>query len=194
MSKLKIYKTDEFFNEVVERLRAEGFYPDFLDYSLADKYSAKEIKNIEFDIVAETIFGSSEGIYTHIMMKGNWGNDDTPSGVLDIGTFKTLKKDDETFLKMSELGARFQLASRIWITEHENYLSRTGYRVDMYASAESEKSGMALICPSFERAESNWKRYSEYSGYRRAIITDMLTRNVVKEYNEDDVKQYSHFE
>ncbi len=61
------------------------------------------IRNCEFDVVANTAFGGSEGIYTDISFVGY------PFGstreTAHVYTFKTLETSREAFLAMSELGA-----------------------------------------------------------------------------------------
>ena len=61
------------------------------------------IKNCEFDVLSNTAFGTSEGIYTDISLCGRPFSDEKSENA-HVYTLKTLETNQDAYLAMNELG------------------------------------------------------------------------------------------
>lgn len=118
----------DFFTEVEEIIKKQENM-GFLDYVSSNSSAIGEITDTEFNVIAETEMGTNEGIYCNFYLSGNIGSE---KGRFYIGCFKTLYEDDEHFIAMAQLGAKFQLAAKKWVQDNKEILNRKGYKVEFY--------------------------------------------------------------
>lgn len=159
------------FQSLVEKIakeqNIEGF--DIQEYFETSGLSRdEEIRDISFDVTAETFFGSCEGIYTNIVF---WKNGERKR----FAVAKTLSRRDEDFVKMSVFGAKIVLIIRKYIDEHEDEFTFSGFNVG------HEKDGKKLcewICGGIESAKEKAREVQNF--YGNAWIRDNSTRKFVK--------------
>lgn len=142
MKKIKTFK--DLISEIEKNI---GQYPNIIDYHRINN-EREQILDIEFDLVSEVIFGSSEGIFLNIYIKGSYDRNYTEQNTL-IFTAKTLYEDDISFKTMSILGAEMVLAGRKIINNQADDYIRRGY----YCK-KSEKDKFGVICQTLEAAQN----------------------------------------
>ena len=103
---------DGFYKEVIELTRKDPIwekYSHILDYYSEDAlndWKNLPIKSYQFDVVAHTVWGTSEGIYCDVYIQGDCGIEHRKSPI-SFATLKTLGTTQEDFLKISCLGNLF---------------------------------------------------------------------------------------
>lgn len=177
MKKNAIYRTDQLFNMVNEKLMEDGLLPDILDYSLSSRYSFP-VKNVEWDCVGRVNFGGSEGIYLDLYLEGNTGSeevidgDDVKESRILIGTYKTLLTDRDAYRAMCILQAEFVYTLKDFVRDHWDDFNRTGHSIHFYRDGEKR---MAYYATTMERAKSLASVGFAQYGYDYAIIIDNET-------------------
>lgn len=169
--KYPIITTENFFDEIVTMLKTNGEYPDILGYHCADRYSVKEIKDIDFDVRTGLMFGANEGIYLDVYLEGDIGFYDKDVHTFSLGTFKTLGTSKEDMRKMGILAADFIIAAKEYACAHKQELLRVGYQLEFY-DGENRKSALWLGAESKENAVEKAKEYLLNKKYTKAIVTN----------------------
>ena len=103
MARKRPMTTEELFNMVSGILKEKGKLPDILDYGLAT-HSPVAIKNYEYGLKNKLDYGGNEGIYLDMWIEYTAEGKKCASG---LGTFKTLRTDDEAMHIMAALLADF---------------------------------------------------------------------------------------
>lgn len=102
------------FEQIVEKLREDGRLPDILEYSRPD-FEEKEICSCEFDCLGKLAFGVVEGIHVRVYLMSDFMK--TPE-IIELGRFKTLRDDKESWDAMAQLMADFQWECTAFVEEH----------------------------------------------------------------------------
>lgn len=102
------------FEQIVEKLREDGRLPDILEYSRPD-FEEKEIGSCEFDCFGRLAFGVVEGIHVRVYLMSDFMK--TPV-IIELGRFKTLRDDKESWDTMAQLMADFQWECTAFVEEH----------------------------------------------------------------------------
>ena len=102
------------FNQIVENLREQGKLPDILEYSRPD-FEEKEIGSYEFDCFGKLAFGVVEGIHVRVYLMSDFMK---PPEIIELGRFKTLRNDKESWDVMGKLMTDFQWECMRFIQEH----------------------------------------------------------------------------
>lgn len=103
--KKKPYTTETLFNAIVKLMKKEGTLLDILDYHLPTS-RPEDIKNYQFDIVGDLAYGSNEGIYLSMFIRG-YHTKEREYKRVHIGTFKTLRDDRNALKYMGAMMADF---------------------------------------------------------------------------------------
>lgn len=161
--------TEEYFNKICGILKEKGMMPDILDYGLPT-YHPVPMKTYEFDIGNNLDYGGSEGIYLDIWIVYY---EDGEKHVNSIGTFKTLREDDEAMHIMAKLLADFIIEERRFVNANLDDFTWKG--ADVHPIDESGKRmGWGYSCGTMEAA---LKRKDELlRKYPKAAVRDNATR------------------
>lgn len=146
--------------------RMQVKYLDQIDYLIGDD---GEMDFVDAEIVSETRYGSSEGIYSTFWVYKDGKRD------IQIATAKTLGTSNKDWLDMNALAAHICLISNIYISQHYDEFNWSGYTV----KSESDDSFSCFYCYSIENA----KKYAEVfrKQGQKPVIIDNKTRKEVKE-------------
>ena len=171
MKKNAIYRTDQLFNMVNEKLMEDGLLPDILDYSLSSRYSFP-VKNVVWDCVGRVNFGGSEGIYLDMYLSGDTDGTGVNGDHL-FATYKTLERDDDIFLQMAILGAKFSLETYHWLGERLDDFTWTGYDIAFLLGG---KEKYRVTCyDSIENIRKYIPAKAEHIPHDSIVITDNST-------------------
>ena len=113
----KPYTAGELFNVVTALIDKNGRKPDFLDYTLANNTDFA-LKNCDFSVSAEVMYGNSEGIYIDVYIRTYETGIINETGVISMGTIKCLYTDDDSFRKMGELAAEYVITTTNYVNNH----------------------------------------------------------------------------
>lgn len=117
----------EFFDEIINTVRQIFFTDEAklcvfdgkleLDYCQAEQYqwySKEKIRDIEFDVECVAHFGSCEGIYIEVSLRGDLGIEPDPEDGRRyyIGTLKTLSADFDAMRACGELAGTITAVGR----------------------------------------------------------------------------------
>lgn len=162
------YTWDELRRVIEDICKEQGIVMyDKLDYFTTSIYQDDKdepIEDIEWNIVSETDFGGSEGIYTDFCV---WKNGKRNH----VWTAKTLYDGKDDYVKMHEFGARVCLAVMDYVDSHGDEFNWRGYDVGYYDNGERK--------PYIWTADAN--RAMAYAKeamatYGKAYIRDNKTR------------------
>ncbi|RKI37926.1 hypothetical protein D7V86_21630 [bacterium D16-51] len=186
MARKKPMTTEELFNRINVILKEKGKMPDILDYGLAT-HSPVSITNYEYGLKNKLDYGGNEGRTTS---GGRWLCADRSGAetYLDLwiehtaegkkcasglGTFKTLRTDDEAMHVMATLLADFIIEEYAYVNANLDDFTWEG--VDVHVIEESgEKSKWGYSCGTMEAA---LKRKDELlMKYNKVIVRDNATR------------------
>ena len=103
MARKRPMTTEELFNRINVILKEKGKLPDILDYGLAT-HSPVSITNYEYGLKNKLDYGGNEGIYLDMWIEYTADGTRCANG---LGTFKTLRTDDEAMHIMAALLADF---------------------------------------------------------------------------------------
>lgn len=161
--------TEELFNIVCKILKEKGRLPDILDYGLPT-YRPVPITTYEFDLKNNLGYGGSEGIYLDLWMEYCANGKTHAEGV---GTFKTLREDDEAMHVMAALLADFIIEEYAYVNANLDDFTWGG--ADVYLADESGKrTGGGYSCGTMEAA---LKRKDELlKKYPKIIVRNNATR------------------
>ena len=186
MARKRPMTTEELFDRIKGILKEKGKLPDILDYGLAT-HSPVAITNYEYGLKNKLDYGGSEGIYLDLWMEYSA---DGKRCTRDLGTFKTLRTDDEAMHIMAALLADFiieeyayvnaNLDDFTWGARHPGDVGSapTGVErrgADVHVIEESgEKSKCGYSCRTMEAA---LKRKDELlMRYKKVIVRNNATR------------------
>ena len=113
-SKLK-WTNRKLFNKIIEKLGEGGKLPDILEYSRPDLEEVV-INSHEFDCLGRLNFGVVEGIHVRVYLMSNFMRPYTE--IIELGMFKTLRNDKESWDVMGKLMTDFQWECMRFIQEH----------------------------------------------------------------------------
>ena len=170
--KLRPYTFHEFLS-LVENIAKEQNVPciNELDYFYAEGNwfsEQKFVDDYDLDVLSETHFGGSEGIYTrfYLWMHGK---------KIDFACAKNLGESEEDFINMHIFAAKVCLIARKYTWEHQEDFNWSGYDVGY------EKDGkfvVRVICESIERAKLNAEEFKR-QGYEKVIIRDNAEKKII---------------
>lgn len=186
MTRKRPMTTEELFNRINGILKEKGKLPDILDYGLAT-HNPVPITNYEYGLRNKLDYGGNEGIYLDLWVEYTAGGKRCVSG---LGTFKTLRTDDEAMHIMAALLADFiieecayvnaNLDDFTWGARHPGDVGSapTGVErrgVDVHViEGSGEKSKWGYSCGTMEAA---LKRKDELlMKYNKVIVRDNATR------------------
>ena len=134
-----ITNTELFYiiNHAIRVVNGEKLFK-LLDYGVA--YNPQEpvgISSTDFDVIAETRFGRSEGIYTDIYAVDIYA---VGKERIQIGVYKTLSESKDSFRNMAQIGAEFSIASYDFLNSYYNDVEKE-YRLS--------KSEIDKLCSDF---------------------------------------------
>ena len=161
--------TEEFFNKICGVLKERGMMPDILDYALA-AYEPAPMKTYEYSIRNKLDYGGNEGIYLDLWIEHY---EDNKKCINDVGTFKTLREDDEAMHIMANLLADFVIEERRFVNANLDDFTWRG--VDVYAVDENgRRYGWGYSCKTMETAMK--KKDELLHQYPQVVVRDNETR------------------
>ena len=108
------WTNQKLFNQIVENLREDDKLPDILEYSRPNLEEVV-INSYEFDCLGRLTFGVFEGIHVRVYLMSNFMR---PAEIIELGSFKTLRDDKESWDIMAQLMADFQWECTQFINYH----------------------------------------------------------------------------
>ena len=186
MARKRPMTTEGLFDTICKILKEKGKLPDILDYGLAT-HSPVSITNYEYGLKNKLDYGGNEGIYLDLWIEYTAEGKKCANG---LGTFKTLRTDDEAIHIMAALLADFiieeyayvnaNLDDFTWGARHPGDVGSalTGVErrgVDVHViEGSGEKSKWGYSCGTMEAA---LKRKDELlMKYNKVIVRDNATR------------------
>lgn len=161
--------TEELFDRIKGILKEKGKLPDILDYGLAT-HSPVAITNYEYGLKNKLDYGGSEGIYLDLWMEYIA---DGKRCTRDLGTFKTLRTDDEAMHIMAALLADFIIEEYAYVNANLDDFTWEG--ADVHVIEESgEKSKCGYSCGTMEAALK--KKDELLMRYKKVIVRNNATR------------------
>lgn len=186
MARKRPMTTEELFNRINGILKEKGKLPDILDYGLAT-HSPVPITNCEYGLKNKLDYGGNEGRTTS---GGRWLCADRSGAetYLDLwieytadgkrcasglGTFKTLRTDDEAMHVMEALLADYIIEECAYVNANLDDFTWEGVDVHVIEGS-GEKSKWGYSCGTMEAA---LKRKDELlMKYNKVIVRDNATR------------------
>ncbi|TGX96191.1 hypothetical protein E5357_17060 [Hominisplanchenecus murintestinalis] len=169
MARKRPMTTEGLFDTICKILKEKGKLPDILDYGLAT-HNPVPITNYEYDLKNNLDYGGNEGIYLDLWIEYTAEGKKCASG---LGTFKTLRADDESMHIMAVLLADFIIEECAYVNANLDDFTWEG--VDVHVIEKSgEKSKWGYSCGTMEAA---LKRKDELlKKYPKVIVRDNATR------------------
>lgn len=169
MARKRPMTTEGLFDTICKILKEKGKLPDILDYGLAT-HNPVPITNYEYDLKNNLDYGGNEGIYLDLWIEYTADGKRCASG---LGTFKTLRADDESMHIMAVLLADFIIEECAYVNANLDDFTWEG--VDVHVIEKSgEKSKWGYSCGTMEAA---LKRKDELlKKYPKVIVRDNATR------------------
>ncbi|MEY8334928.1 hypothetical protein AALB53_17760 [Lachnospiraceae bacterium 47-T17] len=169
MARKKPMTTEELFNRTNDILKEKGKLPGILDYGLPT-YRSVPITTYEYDLKNNLGYGGSEGIYLDLWMEYCADGKTHAAG---IGTFKTLREDDEAMHVMAALLADFIIEEYAYVNANLDDFTWRGANV--YPADESGKrTGGGYSCGTMEGAMKCKDELLEK--YPKVIVRDNAAR------------------
>lgn len=169
MARKRPMTTEELFNGIDGILKERGKLPDILDYGLAT-HNPVPITNYEYGLRNKLDYGGNEGIYLDLWIEYTAEGKGCASG---LGTFKTLRTDDEAMHIMAALLADFIIEEYAYVNTNLDDFTWKG--ADVYPADESGKRrGGGYSCGTMEAA-LKWKD-ELLMKYPKVIVRDNATR------------------
>jgi len=169
MARKRPMTTEELFNRINGILKEKGKLPDILDYGLAT-HNPVPITNYEYGFRNKLDYGGNEGIYLDLWIEYTADGKKCVNG---LGTFKTLRTDDEAMYIMAVLLADFVIEEYAYVNANLDDFTWEG--VDVHVIEETgEKSKWGYFCGTMKAA---LKRKDELlMKYNKVIVRDNVTR------------------
>lgn len=169
MARKRPMTTEELFDIICEILKEKGKLPDILDYGLAT-HNPVPITNYEYGLRSKLDYGGNEGIYLELWMEYTADGKGCPSG---LGTFKTLRTDDEAMHIMAALLADFIIEEYAYVNANLDDFTWEGVNVHVIEES-GERSKWGYSCGTMEAA---LKRKDELlMKYNKVIVRNNATR------------------
>lgn len=178
MERTKPYTAAELFEKVIEQVGT----PEWVEYALACNHSYDEASKIllkydEFDVLTSTQYGGSEGVYTDVLIKGNYEGPDSDydENLIRIGTIKTLGEGPEAVRNMYAFAAEVYIAATDYVNKHHDDFIWKGYKMtpDPNESISIYYGSEESMARRIDKLVADGKVLSQ------AVITDMATRKTV---------------
>lgn len=160
--------TAELFEKIQSILQEKGKLPDILDYGLEDD-SPVPIRTYEFELRNSLKYGGSEGIYLDLYI--DFYEEDERC-IRRLGTYKTLRGDDEAMHIMAALLADFIIEEDTYVNKNIDDFTWRGADADAFD--ESGKRIEGYTCRSMDAALK--KKDELLKKYPQVIIRDNPTR------------------
>lgn len=171
-TKNKPYTVKELFQLINGRLKEKGVLPSFLDYGIASGKEDRQILTHFWDVTFKVRFGGSEGIYLDMYLSGDTDGTGVNGDHL-FATYKTLERDDDIFLQMAILGAKFSLETYHWLGERLDDFTWTGYDIAFLLGG---KEKYRVTCyDSIENIRKYIPAKAEHIPHDSIVITDNST-------------------
>ena len=169
MARKRPMTTEGLFDTICKILKEKGKLPDILDYRLAT-YNPVLITNYEYDLKNNLDYGGNEGIYLDLWIEYTT---DGKRCVSSLGTFKTLRTDDEAMHIMAALLADFIIEEYAYVNANLDDFTWEGADVHVIEGS-GEESKWGYFCRTMEAA---LKRKDELlTKYNKVIVRDNATR------------------
>ncbi len=106
------FTVQELMDRTCELAKQDARYPGTeraceLDYQQVSALAGGHLlKRMDFDVVGTVVYGSSEGIYGNLYVRGDWlpdGEQAFHGSQMSVYTLKTLREDKEAYLAMGAL-------------------------------------------------------------------------------------------
>ena len=167
--------TGELFGKSLTILKEKDKLPDILDYGLETR-TPVPIRTYQFELKHNLAYGDSEGIYLDFWIEYFSGKE---KHVNDIGTFKTLKANDEAMYVMAELLADFIIQEDAYVNKNLDDFTWEG--ADVPPIDESgKKIGWGYSCNSMAQALKREEKLLKK--YPQVVVRDNATRQERKFY------------
>ena len=169
MARKRPMTTEGLFDTICKILKEKGKLPDILDYGLAT-HSPVSITNYEYGLKNKLDYGGNEGIYLDLWIEYTAEGKKCANG---LGTFKTLRTDDEAIHIMAALLADFIIEEYAYVNANLDDFTWEGVDVHVIEGS-GEKSKWGYSCGTMEAA---LKRKDELLiKYNKVIVRDNETR------------------
>ena len=169
MARKRPMTTEGLFDTICKILKEKGKLPDILDYGLAT-HSPVSITNYEYGLKNKLDYGGNEGIYLDLWIEYTVDGKRCANG---LGTFKTLRTDDEAIHIMAALLADFIIEEYAYVNANLDDFTWEGVDVHVIEGS-GEKSKWGYSCGTMEAA---LKRKDELlMKYNKVIVRDNETR------------------
>lgn len=161
--------TGDLFDKICGILKEKGKLPNILDYGLA-AHRIVSITNYEFDLKSNIGYGGNEGIYLDLWIEYYVKGEKTVNA---IGTFKTLREDNEAMHIMAALLADFIIEEYAYVNANLDDFTWEGANV--YPFDESgKKLAWGYSCRNIEAALK--KKDELLAKYSKVAVRDNVTR------------------
>ena len=168
--KKTLYRTDELFRLIDNKLKEEGLLPEILDYGLPTR-KPRPVKTISWDTIGRVSFGSNEGIYLNIYLEGDLGGGTDER--VELGTYKTLFEDKEAFNAMSLINTEFVFAVRDFVNAHMDDFNWVGFDIIFY---KGEKQAIKYTTTrELASAREFIQECGKRNGFDRALLINNET-------------------
>lgn len=161
--------TEDLFNRICNILKEKNALPEILDYYLPD-HSPVPIKTYEYNLKNNLDYGGSEGIYLDLWIEFFADDEKCVSG---LGTFKTLRTDNEAMHIMANLLADFIVEEYAYVNANLDDFTWEG--ADVYMMDDTGKRiDWHYTCSSMAAALK--KKEELLEKYPQIVIRDNATR------------------
>ncbi len=123
--------TEELFIKIKAILEGKNKLPEILDYGIATNHPVP-IRTYEFNLKSNLDYGGSEGIYLDLWIEYFADDERHVNG---IGTFKTLRHDDEAMHIMAGLLADFIIEESVYVNANLDDFTWEGADDHLYDEA-----------------------------------------------------------
>ena len=171
------YMARELFEEII---RVAGKMPECIDSVSANNALSGStfIKYYEFNIETVVEYGSCEGCYLNVYIKGRY-DEEINSPRLYLGSFSSLNASDDAIRELYAYAAELFIKATQYINENIDDFSWLGYRLKLSTEhnwayeISSEEAVIRKIRELNRRGEN----------IKNIVITDLSTRKVLKSQN-----------
>lgn len=129
---------EELFRRICEILKENALLPELLDYSRASGCQ-EPVKTYEFSLLNRLSYGGNEGIYLDFQLECQDGKKKVS---YPMGTFKTLREDEEAMHEMAGLLADFMIVGSRYVSANPDLFTWEG--VSIYPC---DGNGMEISLP-----------------------------------------------